>query len=106
MRTDSDDLERELRQNLKLRRELGAKAVKAKAAIAAEHRSRVAYRIGWVFYQTFLVLAVTWAGIWALLAWVQGDLSRNWLFYLLVFFIPPLLLYGVGRAFRYILSEK
>lgn len=106
MRSDSDDLERELRQNLKLRRELGVEAAKATAAIALEQRSRFAYRLGRSLYWACLVLAVAWAGFVAFLAGGQDDLSTNWPFYLLVFSIPPLLLYAVGRAFRYILAEK
>jgi hypothetical protein len=36
MTSGSDDLERELRKNLKLRRELGAEAAKGKAALSAK----------------------------------------------------------------------
>lgn len=106
MPSHSDDLEQELRQNLKLRRELGVKAAKATAAIALEQRSRFAYRLGRLLYWACFVLAVAWAGVVAFLAWGRDDLSRHWLFYLLVFFGPMILLYGVGRALRFILSEE
>jgi hypothetical protein len=105
MSSHTDELEKELRQNLKLRRELGVNAAKATAAIALEQRNRFAYRLGRFLYWAFLVLAVTWAGFVAFLASGEDDLSRHWLFYLLVFSIPMLLLYGVGRALRFILSE-
>ena len=47
MTSGSDDLEQELRRNLKLRRELGAEAAKGKAALNAKQRGGVAYRLKW-----------------------------------------------------------
>jgi hypothetical protein len=46
MTSGSDDLEQELRRNLKLRRELGTEAAKGKAALNAKQRGGVAYRLG------------------------------------------------------------
>jgi hypothetical protein len=42
MTSDFDELEKELRQNLKLRRELGAKAAKARDSLAAERHAALA----------------------------------------------------------------
>jgi hypothetical protein len=66
----------------------------------------IGYRLGGFLYWSCLVLAVAWAVLVALVVGGRGDLPRHWLFYLLVFFGPVVLLYGVGRAFRYILSEE
>ncbi len=106
MPSHTDDLEKELRKNLKLRRELGAKAAKATAAIALERRSRIAYRLGRFLYWGCLVLALAWAGFVALFVWGRNDLTSHLIFYSFFFFIPMLLLYGIGRAFRYILSGR
>jgi hypothetical protein len=56
MTSDSDDLEQQLRQNLKLRAELGAKVAKAKQG------GGFAYRLGWVLYWICLLLANQSAG--------------------------------------------
>jgi hypothetical protein len=106
MSSQTGELGKELRQNLKLRRELGVKAAKATAAIALEQRSKFAYRLGRFLYWACLVLALTWAGFVASIASDQADLSKHWHFYLLAFAIPMLLLYGVGRGLRFILSEE
>ena len=103
------DLEQQLRQNLKLRAELGAKVAKANQGMA--------YRLGWVLYWICLVLAGGWAAIslWLITTtgsgtpvgdihlgqWVVIHLGQ-WV----VAAAPPLLLYGLGRALRYVLSGE
>jgi hypothetical protein len=57
MTSDSDDLEQQLRENLKLRAELGAKVANAKQG------GGMAYRLGWVLYWICLMLAGGWAAI-------------------------------------------
>jgi hypothetical protein len=106
MPSQADDLEQELRKNLKLRRELGVKAARATAATALEQHSRIAYRSGRFLYWGCLVLVVAWAAFVALFVWGRSDLTSHLLFYSLFFFVPMLLLYGIGRAFRYFLSGK
>ena len=83
-------LEREIRQN----------------PIEAKQGAGIGYRSGWFLYWSCLILAVAWAALVALVVGGRGDLPRHWLFYLLVFSGPIALLYGVGRVFRYILSEE
>jgi hypothetical protein len=122
MASDSDDLEQQLRQNLKLRRELGAKVVKAKQG------GRMAYRLGWVLYWACLALAVVWALVWAFAlggAWRSNEFFNSlsypqtlWnfrrcyafgdcVFYWAFLWVPvALILYGLGRAFRYVLSGE
>jgi hypothetical protein len=99
MHPHSNYLEQELRQNLKLRRELGA-------AIKGKRGGGTAYRLGWLLYWSFLVLAIGWAGLVGLFVLGEDHLPRYWHFYSLIFLMPVLLLYGIGRALRYILSEE
>jgi hypothetical protein len=57
MTSDSDDLEQQLQQNLKLRRGLVAEVTKVRDRNAKD-------RLGWVLYWTFLALAVIWVFLW------------------------------------------
>ncbi len=79
----------------------------------------MAYRLGWVLYWTCLSLAVLWSlgGGWALFfLWVlpPGDTQvravaeflRNPIGILIAVGIPVLVLYGLGRGFRYFLSGE
>lgn len=104
MTSDTDDLEQQLRQNLKLRRELGAEVAKAK------QRRGMAYRLGWVLYWGCLVLAGMWAVVATLLAITHPSQQSSGLdLALVVFFLavlPSLLLYGLGRVLRYVLSAE
>jgi hypothetical protein len=107
MTSGNDDLEQELRRNLKLRRELGAEAAKGKAALSAKQGGGIAYRLGWVLYWACLVLAGMWAVFflwWAISdSGVVEDIRQSpYLAFLVA--LPSLLLYGLGRAFRYVLS--
>ena len=68
------------------------------------------YRLGWTLYWVCLVLIAMYAMFW--LAVLQGstweiirsDLSE-WKVWLALF-SPVIVLYGVGRAFRYVLSGE
>ena len=103
MTSESDDLEEALRQNLKLRRELAAKVAKAKGG-------GIAYRLGWVLYWICLGLI----GVWWLFCLIgittQGMPLRggdsSWGILLFIFGGVPLLLCGVGRLLRYVLSGE
>jgi hypothetical protein len=102
MTSDSDDLEEALRQNLKLRSELAAEVAKAKGG-------GIAYRLGWVLYWIGIAIAVGWA---AFMLWfslkAEGaleDLQQSPEL-LLVIALPTLIAYGLGRAFRYVLSGE
>ena len=107
MTSDSDDLEEALRQNLKLRRELVAEVAKAKGR-------GIVYRLGWVLYWASLVLAGGWVfGMIALLASTKdtipemlGEVVREPLAFLIWLGHPAIALYGLGRAFRYVLSGE
>jgi hypothetical protein len=98
---DKDELDEALQENLKLRHELGEKIAKAK------HIGGWAYRLGWVLYWTCLALAALSAliAVAALLTelWVisQSEFSRD---HILGGALSAMILYGVGRAFRYVLS--
>jgi len=91
MTSDSDDLEQELRENLKLRRELWAEVAKAKG---------IAYRLGWVLYWIALVLALA-SGLYLLVSMAGAGILS-----LIAAWISALALYGLGRAFRYVLSGE
>jgi hypothetical protein len=102
MTSDSDDLEQQLQQNLKLRRELGAEVAKAKK------RGGMAYRLGWVLYWACLMLIGLYGAYWLMVtrdaSWegIISDLS-DWSVVFAVA-LPAVALYGLGRAFRYVLS--
>jgi hypothetical protein len=110
MTSDSDDLEKALQENLNLRSELAANVAKAKAS----QRGGIAYRFGWVFYFACLVLIVLWLlGVVALLATSKdtipemvGEMMREPLAFLIWVVFPTIALYGLGRAFRYVLSGE
>ena len=102
MTSGSDDLEQELRRNLKLRRELGAEAAKGKAALNAKQRGGVAYRLGWVLYWVCLALIGLYAAFWLV---VLRDASWDWIT-VLGLALPVVGLYALGRAFRYLLSGE
>jgi len=106
MTSDSDDLEQQLRENLKLRRDLAAEVAKAKNG--ANRGGGIAYRSGWVIYWTCLALAGTWVAFWLLLSReesTRSEFASDPSMYLVVGF-PMLVAYGLGRAFRYILSGR
>jgi hypothetical protein len=112
MTSDTDDLEEQLRQNLKLRRELAAEVTKVRDRNAKD-------RLGWVLYWTFLALAGTWVFLWLWMlhggffglqsAGVEHAIEVFMLnpFEQLAFMgIPVLMLYSFGRAIRYVLSGE
>jgi hypothetical protein len=91
MTSDSDDLEQQLRQNLKLRAELGAKVAKAKQG------GGFAYRLGWVLYWIWLLLALA-SGLYLLVTMAGAGILS-----LIAALMVALAFYGLGRAFRYVL---
>lgn len=104
MTPESDDLEQVLRENLKLRRELGAEAARAGAALGAKHG--IAYRLGWVLYWIGLATAIGWVPFVLWVASTEGaikDLQQSPEL-LVVIALPTVIAYGLGRAFRYLLS--
>jgi hypothetical protein len=111
-RRELGDLEEQLAQNLKLRRELGAKVAKARDRNAKD-------RLGWAIYWTFLALGGIWVIIW--LWMLHGGFfglentgveraieafMRNPPGQLAFMGIPALMLYSLGRAIRYLLSGE
>jgi hypothetical protein len=111
MTSDSDDLEQQLRENLKLRRELAAEVAKARGA--SEGRGS-AYRLGWVLYWLCVIPAAVLAAVlWTSAVsdaiqqewWREFDLLSASLA-LLVIALPSLVLYALGRAVRYMLSGE
>jgi hypothetical protein len=80
----------------------------------------MAYRLGWVLYWTCLSLAVVWSlgGGWAVFfLWVlprvdsqmravAEEFLQNPIGILVAVGIPTLMLYGLGRGFRYVLSGE
>ena len=103
MTSETNDLEQELRQNLRLRRELASEVAKVKGA-------GFGYRLGWVLYGACLALAAAWVGGMLLIAGngsvveALNTLAGEPLFTALFLGLPALMLYGLGRAFRYFLS--
>ena len=116
MTSDSDDLEQQLRENLKLRRQLAAEVDKARAA---SQRSGIAYRLGWVLYWACILLAVFWMlGLFLYVG--EGSvpnavdllvrrLRQDPLNVTVIWVgatLPAMVLYGLGRAFRYVLAGE
>src|SRR5262245_51721852 len=98
---DKDELDEALQENLKLRSELGEQVAKAK------HVGGRAYRLGWVLYWVCLALA-TFSALIAVAALLtelgvisQSQFPRD---HILGGALTAMILYGVGRAFRYVLS--
>jgi len=118
MTSDSDDLEEQLRENLKLRRELAAEVAKATDK-GAKHAGGVAYRLGWVVYWACILLAVFWmlglflyvgeGSVPNALDLLVKRLRQDPLNVTLIWVgatLPAMVLYGLGRAFRYLLSGE
>jgi hypothetical protein len=116
MTSDSDDLEQQLRENLKLRRQLAAQVDKARAA---SQRSGIAYRFGWVLYWACILLAVFWmlglflyvgeGSVPNALDLLVRRLRQDPLNVTLIWVgatLPAMVLYGLGRAFRYVLAGE
>ena len=113
MTSDSDGLEEAVRENLKLRRELEAELAKAKQG------GGITYRLGWVLYWASILLAVFWmlglflyvgeGSVPNALDLLVRRLRQDPLNVILMWVgatLPALVLYGLGRAFRYVLSGE
>ena len=112
LRRELGDLEEQLEQNLKLRRELGAKIAKARDKNAKD-------RLGWALYWILLALAGIWVFIWLWMlhggffglqsAGVEHAIEvfmRNPLGQLAFMGVPVLMFYSLGRVIRYLLSGE
>ena len=109
MTPDSDDLEQALQQNLEIRRELGAELGKVDGIRPAKQDRGMVYRLGWVLYWTCLAMAALPAFISVIALLTQlGVYSQNEFpsDHILGGALIALVLYGIGRAFRYILSAE
>jgi hypothetical protein len=108
MASNRDDLEDELRHNLRLRSKLGAEAAKGEAAISGKQGGGAGYRLGWVLYWTCLALVALWVGLDLFAHWDSGTIRPS-LWYAIDWIrliIPSLVLFSLGRAFRYVLSGE
>jgi hypothetical protein len=112
MTPDSDDLERALKENLAIRRELGAEIGKADG-IPPKQSGGIAYRLGWVLYWTsFLCMALWFVYLFVELASqglprTSGEMTLfDGIFLIAAFVVPALLMYGLGRVCRYVLSGE
>ena len=112
LRRELGDLEEQLEHNLKLRRELGAKIAKARDKNAKD-------RLGWALYWILLALAGIWVLIWLWMlhggffglqsAGVEHAIEvfmRNPLGQLAFMGVPVLMFYSLGRVIRYLLSGE
>jgi hypothetical protein len=112
LRRELGDLEEQLEQNLKLRRVLASEVGKVRDRNAKD-------RVGWALYWILLALAGIWviSWLWMLHGGFFGLRSaglehaievfmRNPLGQLAFMGIPVLMFYSVGRAIRYILSGE
>ena len=110
MTSGGDELEQELRRNLKLRSELGAQAAKGRAALSAKQSGGITYRVGWVLYWACLGLIGLYAAFWLVVlqdaSWegIIGDL-KDWTT-VIGLALPVVGLYALGRAFRHVLSGE
>jgi hypothetical protein len=96
----SNELDEALRENLRLRQELAANVVKADAA--TQRDGSAAYRMGWVVHWTCLALALV-AALVSVAAYTSPDQSND---QFLGAAVTAFVLYGLGRAFRYVLSGQ
>jgi len=112
LRRELGDLEEQLEQNLKLRRELGAKIAKARDRNAKD-------RVGWALYWILLALAGIWVVNWLWMlhggffglqsAGVEHAIEvfmRNPLGQLAFMGVPVLMFYSLGRVIRYLLARE
>ena len=112
LRRELGDLEEQLEQNLKLRRELASEVAKVRARNAKD-------RLGWALYWILLALAGIWVFIWLWMlhggffglesAGVEHAIEvfmRNPFRQLAFMGVPVLVLYSFGRGIRYVLSGE
>jgi hypothetical protein len=94
-----DDLEKVLRQNLKLRRELAAEIGNVRVPKPGMHR------LGWTLYWICLTLAAVWVlmslQLFPIDYWSEMGVGR-----VVLWFSPVLVLYCLGRALRDALSYE
>jgi hypothetical protein len=105
MTSDSDDLEQQLRENLKLRRELAAEVARANGS-SANRGGGIAYRLGQVLYWICFALIGAWVLFFLNVTLWGGEKWGSPYDTILAFILPVAILYGIGRAFRYLLSGE
>ena len=106
MTSDNDDLAKALQQNLEIRRELGTELGKADGIRAAKQDRGMVYRLGWVLYWACLAIGVSWVAYWFILK-LKGQLEDFGVEEaLLIVALPPLIIFGLGRAVRYVLAGE
>ena len=113
MTSDNNDLEAALQENLKLRSELAANAAKPETT---SQRGGIGYRLGWALYWLCLIAVGLWFAVWAIwMAFSQpsfGELPMSewplsaWAAAAAFVAVPALVIYGLGRAVRYVLSGE
>jgi hypothetical protein len=106
MASDSDDLEKALQQNLQIRRELGAEVGKVDGIRPAKQDRGMVYRLGWVLYWACLALIGAWVLFFVNVTFWGGEKWGSAYDTILMFVLPIIILYGLGRAFRYVLSGE
>ena len=109
MTSDSDDLEQALQQNLQIRRKLGAELGKVDGIQPTKQVGGIVYRLGWVLYWSCLAMAAVPAFISVIALLTQlGVYSQNEFpsDHILGGALMALVLYGIGRAFRHVLSGE
>jgi hypothetical protein len=79
--------------------------------MGADWEEAMAYQLGWVLYLSCLAIALGWALFFGFVVAVESEAGvvaavRKDPTILAVVFIPALVLYGVGRALRYVLSNE
>jgi hypothetical protein len=100
MTSDSDDLEEAFRENLKLRRQPNGTTAQA----ALSQRGGFAYRLGLGSQLTLSVFSCAGRSLSGFVLWLGKILILLEAFAVLR--LPDLLLYGLGQAFRYVLSRS
>jgi hypothetical protein len=109
VKDDLEGLRRELRfrRELKLRRELEAELPR-KEGNSHKSGGGVAYRFGEFLYWACLMLGLIWIALCLFLA-INSSVEQNQLLTpatLAVILVPPLLLHGIGRDLRFVLSGR
>jgi hypothetical protein len=87
---------------------LGPRPPSGKAALSAKQGDGIAYRLGRVLYWACLIVAAVWA-VGLLVATTNSPAGPSQILVPATFafiFVPALMLYGLGRAFRYVLSGE
>ena len=100
-------LNRRFNRTCRLRRELGAEIGKVDGIQPTKQGGGIVYRLGWVLYWTCLALIGAWVLFYVNLTFWGGEKWGSAAYDTILMFVLPIsILYGLGRAFRYVLSEE